>query len=424
MKKITFILLLFVALANSVKCYSQEDKWNNVFSFLDGTWDQVTHKGKPISSWNTGFDWGYLFEDESLKHSLTLTLTNNSFAALEYNVTFPGTYKFEYRHRLETAQDDIKVRLFYTEGDVMVGNNSNRVYVTEPASVGTAKLPAESIVSTEIEIKEAGVYNFGYELSSFGATDNKLYVGAFELYRKDDGTVIEKEHQVIWSSYQSGSLIVKDEEGNELKSPAMVKEGSTITIEDHPAKYYKLVELEANGESIIDTKSVEVNTNVTITALFEKGMYTLTFDQPEHGSILITPAVEGLESGAQVEAGTKLFVMTEPHPGYVLESVKANDTPLNIDGRFISFIMEEDTKVVAVFAPEGGTSISEVEKNAVYYNSQTNELYAAGKDVEIYDMTGVLLLKKNNAETLNLSDFNAGVYTAVVNGEIFKFVKK
>lgn len=419
MKHFTFSILLLLSVFSSLKCYSQNEGWNVVFSYLDGTYDQVSHEGDPLYKWATSTAWGYLFEDENLKHSLLVNLDNRAYVALKFNVTEAGTYKFEFRHRLNDKQDDVKVRLFYTSGDVIIGNTSNRVYVTDATSVDTVQKPALTITSQEFEIDKPGEYCFGYEVTSFDSDNNYLYVGGFNLFRKDDGTAIEKKYMITWENPSHGSIGVKDENGNNISSSGMVKEGTKIYIEDYPDENYTLYELTANGQDIKETKSVVVNDNITLKATFKKLLYTLTFDQPEHGTISITPATTKLESGAQVEAGTMLFVTATPQNGYELVSIMANDLDIT---RIKRFAMTEDITVVATFESVG-SSISRNEQNLVYYNTLTEELYAGGKDVEIYNMSGILLVKKDNVEVLNLAGLPDGFYTAVVNGNVFKFMK-
>lgn len=419
MKHFTFSILLLLSVFSSLKCYSQNEGWNTVFSYLDGTWEQISHEGDPLYKWDASTGWGYLFEDESLKQSIVLNLTNRAYVALKFNVTEAGTYKFEFRHKLKEKQDDVKVRLFYTNGDVIIGNTSNRVYVTDATSVDTQQMPALTITSQEFEIDKPGEYCFGYEVTSFDSEDNKIFVGGFNLFRKDDGTVIEKKYMITWENPSHGSIGVKDEDGNNISSSGMVKEGTKIYIEDYPDENYTLYELTANGQDIKETKSVVVNDNITLKATFKKLLYTLTFDQPEHGTISITPATTKLESGAQVEAGTMLFVTATPQNGYELVSIMANDLDIT---RVKRFLMNEDVTVVATFKSVG-SSISSNEQNLVYYNAVTADLYAGSNDVEIYNMSGILLVKKDNVEVLNLAGLPDGFYTAVVNGNVFKFMK-
>lgn len=419
MKHFTFSILLLLSVFSSLKCYSQEENWNTVFSYLDGTWEQISHEGDPLYKWDTSTGWGYLFEDESLKQSILVNLTNRAYVALKFNVTMPGTYKFEFRHRLENKQDDVKVRLFYTIGGVLVGDTSNRVYVTDATSVDTQKQPALTITSNEFEIDEPGDYYFGYEVTSFDSDANYLYVGGFNLFRKDDGTAIEKQYMVTWEDTYNGSIVVKDENDKVLSSSDMVNEGTTIYIEDQPNEGYVLEKLTANGQNIIEEKSVVVSDNITLKATFTKLLYTLTFEQPEHGTISITPATTKLESGAQVEAGTVLFVTATPQDGYKLVSIMANNLDIT---RIKRFTMNEDVNVVATFESVG-SSISCKEQDIVYYNTVTEDLHAGGNDVEIYNMSGILLVKKDNIEVLNLAGLPSGFYIAVVNGNVFKFMK-
>lgn len=69
------------------------------------------------------------------------------------------------------------------------------------------------------------------------------------------------------------------------------------------------------------------------------------------------------------------------------------------------------------------TSLSKMTTPEAYYNSNTETLYTAGHNVEVFDFTGTLVLTAKAQEYVNLGQLSDGIYVAVVDGQVLKVVK-
>ena len=75
--------------------------------------------------------------------------------------------------------------------------------------------------------------------------------------------------------------------------------------------------------------------------------YTVTWEEPENGTLTVTTDTGTLQSGATVEAGTSITVTATPDEGYELET-------LTVGGKTFtsgeSYVVEANTEIVATFA--------------------------------------------------------------------------
>ena len=75
--------------------------------------------------------------------------------------------------------------------------------------------------------------------------------------------------------------------------------------------------------------------------------YTVTWAEPENGTLTVTADTGTLQSGATVEAGTSITVTATPDEGYELETLTVGGETF-ISGE--SYVVEANTEIVATFA--------------------------------------------------------------------------
>ena len=75
--------------------------------------------------------------------------------------------------------------------------------------------------------------------------------------------------------------------------------------------------------------------------------YTVTWEEPENGTLTVTTDTGTLQSGATVEAGTSITVTATPDEGYELETLTVGGEPFT-SGE--SYVVEANTEIVATFA--------------------------------------------------------------------------
>ena len=135
-----------------------------------------------------------------------------------------------------------------------------------------------------------------------------------------------------------GTLYVSGADNLEAVTP-----GTELTITAEPAEDYKLIELTANGKSILDTKKVVVNEDLIIRAIFSnKKTFAVTFAKEGEGTISAT----GATSLNAVAYGTELTINATPATGYELTALTANGTDILATKKIV---VKNNTTVKATF---------------------------------------------------------------------------
>ena len=182
------------------------------------------------------------------------------------------------------------------------------------------------------------------------------------------------------------------------------------------------------------TTATELNYCDYVVKIAEEGAATqygaVTVDVPaDKGSVEIQALNEGDNTWSevadltQVAYGTQLRAVVTAAEGYAVSSVTKNGEALtaNEDDNYYYFTVEEESVAIAVtFQVVSG--IDEVEATAVYYAAGV--LYAEGAhSVKVYDLSGRVVMSAADVDAVSVSSLAGGVYMAVVDGKVVKFVK-
>ncbi len=136
-------------------------------------------------------------------------------------------------------------------------------------------------------------------------------------------------------------------ETTEIQSGTLVEYGTKLRVEAIPDTGYGLVSLQANGQDVIDN-TVTVMETMEIVAVFSKQELTVNFTKPSNGTLKLFKDTTEIQSGTQVEYGTKLRVEAIPDTGYELVSLQANGQDV-IEN---TVMVTGATEIVAVFAKQ------------------------------------------------------------------------
>lgn len=182
------------------------------------------------------------------------------------------------------------------------------------------------------------------------------------------------------------------------------------------------------------TTATELNYCDYVVKIAEEGAATqygaVTVDVPaDKGSVEIQALNEGDNTWSevadltQVAYGTQLRAVVTAAEGYAVSTVTKNGEALtaNEDDSYYYFTVEEESVAIAVtFQVVSG--IDEVEATAVYYAAGV--LYAEGAhSVKVYDLSGRVVMSAADVDAVSVSSLAGGVYMAVVDGKVVKFVK-
>ena len=156
-------------------------------------------------------------------------------------------------------------------------------------------------------------------------------------------------YTVTWAEPENGTLTVTADTGT-LQSGATVEAGTSITVTATPDEGYELETLTVGSKTFTSGESYVVEANTEIVATFAEippTMYTVSWAEPENGTLTVTTDTGTLQSGALVEAGTSITVTATPDEGYELET-------LTVGGKTFtsgeSYVVEANTEIVATFA--------------------------------------------------------------------------
>ena len=141
---------------------------------------------------------------------------------------------------------------------------------------------------------------------------------------------------------------------------------------------------------------------------------------------LIAMQVSAVTLTVEPLAGTKMTTAIEGIGSLVFED-EDNATLYAVDRTVLAKYSLDDVR--KLFFNEGN-GVDEVMNNrrfAIYPNPTTDELKVNGADeqtqIHIVDLNGRVMQSVSGA-TINVGNLAVGVYTLVVDGEVFRFIKK
>lgn len=440
MKQITLLsfkklLLLLIATCIGTYGYSQEERI--YFHDLSSSSNNYTIKVQDViqNSFVNEWTWGFLdvpfmmsstsTNKYSLRFQGQIGTIGSKYFTVKQNVN-AGKYKIKMRIRDRYDQGN-KYRFFYTTSDPA---SSEKVYLsqsitpTAPTTGTLANLYESDIL--EINSSEGGKdYYFGITLveqaePGFNAT---TLFGDFEIVKITDGTT--KTYPVRISDDITNGKVSLKVDGEEVSGE--IEEGKTVTVEVTPDKYYELASLtykvgtEGEEQDIKESKSFNVTGEIVVNATFSKAEYTITYEQPENGSIKVMNEQVEVKSGDKVEAGTKLTVEATPNEKCELVELKAGENDILQDK---SFIVEDNTVITARFALpkctltytiKGGEWVADI----TIKDKQGNTINSGDK-VEYDSKYIVRAEKKKEGNAVNIK-VNGEQVIANVNGKVYTY---
>lgn len=163
-------------------------------------------------------------------------------------------------------------------------------------------------------------------------------------------TPVPNTYSITTATGIKGGKVTLKVDGEEITGK--IEEGKTVTVEVTPDKYYELNTLtykvgeDGEEQDIKETMSFKVTGETVVNATFSKLSYTVTFQQPQNGTIKVMNDKTEIQSGDKVEGGTKLTVIDTPEKNYILSELTADDKDI-LNSK--SFTVENDTEIKAVF---------------------------------------------------------------------------
>lgn len=247
------------------------------------------------------------------------------------------------------------------------------VRITSDAGVDSAKLVANGrdiVNGATIAYNVAGVevqaiLNTGYKLKTISVNGSEMVetTDSFTVadYINQSSTEIEVvvtteklKFPVTINKTGNGTFTVMSD-GTAIASDDEVEYGSVLSFVSEPDANHHLETFEVNGATSEVSDPVTVTSAVSVNVEFAIDEYTVTFNEPEHGTVLVTKTTTDgsvqVNSGDKVVHGTELTVTATPNEGYT-----ATVTPGT------SITVTENVSIEVTFSEtsvEGGGTIEE-----------------------------------------------------------------
>lgn len=264
-------------------------------------------------------------------------------------------------------------------------------------------VPTGSKVDALTELIVTLTLNEGYEKKSVKANNVEIENNRF---------VVDKNSTVVAEvSIKKFTVTVEQPANGTITAnhTGTVDWGTEVTVTAEAADYYELKTFTDNGEDKLASKDSYVFTvkeNHTLTGTTEKIMYTLSYEEPENGTLDVKVNDQPHTSGEEIWAGDTVTATATPNENYTLESLKYNQTSITSGSQFK---ITENTSVVAVFAPIMRT---------VTKNPATGGSYQVKQGVDF--TTDVSVTKQISAITVETSKKQATVNYSSTLGEDYK----
>ncbi|MFC2508392.1 MAG: InlB B-repeat-containing protein [Bacteroides sp.] len=312
----------------------------------------------------------------------------------------------------------VEKNLYVSPGQSVAANTKLRVTVvpSKDYEVETLTVGGEAIESgATFELKKA-VEIVAKLKESANPTPNPF---------DPDGT----GHTVAYEQAVGGILLVKVGDAV-VNNGLTVKDGQKVMIEATPYLGYKLVSLTVNGENVTNKQEYTVTGNIVVVATFRSiepnprpnpfdpdgTGYLVTYDQPEHGVLLVMVDGKVVTSGTTVAPGYTLLISSRPDAGYEFDQQTVNGDVLPND---TEIRLQSPITVRAAFKKQEQPLVVEALRLArIVENPFSNELRVVGAErverYELFDMGGKLVMQgqhTGNAElVLDTQNLAAGGY--------------
>ena len=227
----------------------------------------------------------------------------------------------------------VEKNLYVSPGQSVAANTKLRVTVvpSKDYEVETLTVGGEAIESgSTFELKKA-VEIVAKLKESANPTPNPF---------DPDGT----GHTVAYEQAVGGILLVKVGDAV-VNNGLTVKDGQKVKIEAEPYLGYELVSLTVNGENVANKQEYTVTGNIVVVATFrpkdpnprpnpfdpDGTGYLVSYEQPEHGVLLVMIDGKVVTSGTTVASGYTLLISSRPDAGYEFDQQTVNGDVLPND---------------------------------------------------------------------------------------------
>ena len=279
---------------------------------------------------------------------------------------------------------------------------------------GTTPVPSGTIVDHGVVLKITVEPNAGYHLETFTVNGDDFESG--DNYTVASETIIAakfaiNKYTVTYATPENGTLSVMNG-ATPVPSGTMVDHGTVLKITAEPNSGYHLETLTVNGTNHTNGANQTVTSAITIVTKFAinpPDTYTVIYDTPQNGILVVKAGTTIIISGSAVENGTILTITATPNDNYHLVTLTVNGNNFENEG---NYSVTSTTIIAATFAIY--TYIITVNSNNTDWGSVTgSDTYEHGATVILtaFATANYKFLEWTEGGT-KVSDENPYIFTA------------
>lgn len=282
----------------------------------------------------------------------------------------------------------------------------------EPQSEQEIIFETEKLTDTEF----VGVFEQGIRVGDQikGANGSLVEVTGIEILEEDvpavDPTKPKDKFPITVVSSANGEIVLTNKAtGETVNSGDEVEEDTVLIAKFTPNQDIIFDNFLVNGESIaVNPAEIYVSQATEISVDSHYAQFTVTFEQPEHGTVTVSDALGTITSGDKIDKYTELEIAVEVEEGYELKDILANGISLGSESG-VKGTVTSDLNIEVVIEPKKLKVTVEQNQNA--------DITIKRGDVEV---PAGSLVDYGTALTIEVTPHNYFKVTSVkINDEVF-----
>ncbi|MEG1839434.1 MAG: chitobiase/beta-hexosaminidase C-terminal domain-containing protein, partial [Bacteroidaceae bacterium] len=298
--------------------------------------------------------------------------------------------------------------------------------ITSGAEVAEgATLTVDAVPATGYKVKTIKVNNVAISGTTFKVTATNVVSVEFEKAFKFDYTFDSTKGKVTVVAGASA-----------VASGDLLAEGSVVTVTVTPNPRFTIKSMTLNGQPHTATSpfTLTINEATTLAVVFEGETYTLTYNTPKYGQMLVTLAggTTPLNSGDEIPYGGLLHLAFSSTQGTSLAKLLINgeDWLMDVMANALDVDIFSNIVIEAEFTASSGIHNSSSDNLITYVNKEgylVVEGAEIGSLIEVYDIAGAEIAKavvQSNSEVLSSVQLSTASYLVKISNKSESIVRR
>ncbi|MEG2149740.1 MAG: LamG-like jellyroll fold domain-containing protein [Bacteroidaceae bacterium] len=298
--------------------------------------------------------------------------------------------------------------------------------ITSGAEVAEgATLTVDAVPATGYKVKTIKVNNVAISGTTFKVTATNVVSVEFEKAFKFDYTFDSTKGKVTVVAGASA-----------VASGDLLAEGSVVTVTVTPNPRFTIKSMTLNGQPHTATSpfTLTINEATTLAVVFEGETYTLTYNTPKYGQMLVTldGGTTPLNSGVTIPYASYLTLTFSSTQGASLAKLLVNGTDelANVYENMFDVDIFSNIVIEAEFTAPSGIHNSSSDNLITYVNKEgylVVEGAEIGSLIEVYDIAGAEIAKavvQSNSEVLSSVQLSTASYLVKISNKSESIVRR